>query len=106
MKRLCGLEEGYRRTRQTVKLLGKGDMALDLAEGSTLSLTQTISLRLQPSLVCAEGHDTTLRLGSGTALEFNGKIGSWHKNKVDQIQRANDQVQSTEKNVPRNLKGC
>lgn len=100
MKRLCDLEEGYGRTRQTVKWLGKGDMALDLVEGRTLSLTQTISSRLQPSLVYAEGHDATLRLGSGTALEFNGKIGSWHKNKVDEIQRANDQVQSTEKNVP------
>lgn len=65
-------------------------MALDLAQGCPLSLTLGRSSRLQPSLVYAEEQDATLRPGSGTALEFNGKVDNWHQNKVDQVQRAKD----------------
>lgn len=75
---------------KAVKLLGKGDMALDLAQGCTLSLTPDMSSRLQPRLAYAEKHDATLRLDSGTALEFNGEIGSWHQNRFDQ--RAKDEL--------------
>lgn len=75
-----------------MKLLGKGDVALDLAQGCPLSLTPDVSSRPQPRLAYAEKHGAVFGLDSGTALEFNGKIGSWHKTKVNWVQRAKDEL--------------
>lgn len=67
-------------------------MALDLTQGCTLLLTPDRSSRLQPSLAYAEKQDATVRLDSGTTLEFDGKIGSWHQNKFDQVQRTKGEL--------------
>lgn len=75
-----------------VKLLGKGDVVLDLVQGCILLFILDISLRLQLSFVYLEGYDVILRLGLGIVLEFNGKIDSWRQNKVDQVQRVKDEM--------------
>lgn len=56
-------------------------MALDLTRAVPCQFIPDIRLRPQPSFAYVEGLDATLRLGSGTALEFNGKIGGWQQNR-------------------------
>ena len=65
-------------------------MALDVAQGLYPITHSRHKFKTQPSLAYTEKQDATLRLDSGTAVEFNGKIGSWHQNKVDQVQRVKD----------------